>query len=210
MPATRIPSTVSEYVQSGDVVLSRGDEEGNLHQVPRGAHFLAVLQKMSAALGADEAFVLVDLSDTTNFPHTEVGKVRLLRIEIDWEADTDGTGILYIGVITEVDATNGTAIWLDAIRLHTDLDGTDSTDYRHLVREYYGLDLEVDTANDVLYHVATNATQAGHVNWQTDVALDSPAGDATSAPGDGDLVAWLDWTAGNVYMTIKTLYWTEA
>ena len=210
MPATRIPSTTSEYVTTGDVVLSRGDEEGNLHQVPRGAHFLAVLQKMTAALVADEAYVLVDLSDSTNFSHTETGKIRLLRIEVDWEADTNGTGILYIGVITEVDATNGTAIWLDAIRMHTDNDGTDSTDQRHLVREYYGLDLEVDTDNDILYHVTTNSTQAGSTNWQTDVALDSPAGDTSSAPGEGDLVAWLDYTAGNVYMTIKALYWTEA
>jgi len=210
MPATRIPTTTAEYVQTGSVVLSRGDEEGNLYQLPRGAHFLAVLEKMNTALTADEAYVLVDLSDTTNFPHTETGKIRLLRIEVDWEADTNGTGKLYIGVISEVDATNGTAIWLDAIRMHTDEDGTDSTDKRHLVREYYGLDLEVDTANDILYHVVTNSTQAGNVNWQTDVALDSPVGNTSSAPGEGDLVAWLDYTAGNVYFTIKAFYWTEA
>jgi len=210
MPATRIPTTTAEYDQTGSVVLSRGDEEGNLHQIPRGAHFLAVLQKMSSALTADEAFVLVDLSDSTNFPHTETGKIRLLRIEVDWEADTNGTGKLYIGVITEVDATNGTAYFLDAIRMHTDHDGTDSTDKRHLVREYYGLDLEVDAANDKLYHVITNSIQSGDTNWQTDVALDSPLGNTSSAPGDGDLVAWLDWTAGNVYMTIKAFYWTEA
>jgi len=208
MAVLRIPTT-NDYSSSGELVAQRGDEEGSGFGLPHGAVKLAVLDKRDAALSADEAFVLVDLSDTTNFPHTETGKVRLYRIELDMEMDTAGDFDIYIGVIVEVDATNGTAEWIDVFRFRVDEAPADNTSHYHLVREYYGLDLEVDGSNDTLYNVVTNSEQAGSTNWQTDVSLDSPVGDTSSAPGDGDLVMFVDQTAGNLYIAVKVFYRTE-
>jgi len=205
-------NTSDDYDSSGVVVSQRGDEEGSGFVLPHGNVKLAVLDKRDAALTADEGFVLVDLSDTSNFPHndSQVGKLRLYRIEVDVEKDTSGSAILYIGVVTEVDTSNGSTEWLDAIPLQTDRDGDNNEDWRHIVREYYGLDLEVDTGNDTLYNVVTSSGHSGEGTWQTDVSLDSPVGDTQSAPGEGDLVAYLDHTAGNIYMAVKVFYRTEA
>lgn len=205
-------NTSDDYDSSGSIVLQRGDEEGSGFALLHGNVKLAVLDKLSPALTADEGFVLVDLSDTSNFPHNDAqtGKLRLYRIEIDVEKDTTAQAVLYIGVITEVDTSNGSTDWIDAIRLFTDRDGTDDEDWRHIERNYYGLDLEVNTDDDELYNVISNSGHSGDATWQTDLALDSPVGDTQSAPGEGDLVAYLDHTAGNVYMAIKTFYRTEA
>jgi len=205
-------NTSDDYDSSGSIVSQRGDEEGSGFVLPHGNVKLAVLDKSAAALTADEGFVLVDLSDTSNFPHNDAqtGKLRLYRVEVDVEKDTSGQAVLYIGVITEVDASDGSTAWIDVIPLLTDRDGTDDEDWRHIVREYYGLDLEVDGVNDKMYNVLSNSGHSGDATWKTGTSLDSPVGDTQSAPGDGDLVAYLDHTGGNIYLVIKAFYRTEA
>lgn len=199
----------ADYSQSGDLVAQRGSPFGDAYTMGHGDHKAVTLHK--AGLTVDEAFNLIDLSDTTNFPHTETGKIRLYALDILIEKTAaDSTCVLYIGMITEVDATNGTAEWLWVISAMTALDGTDSTDYRHYRFVYPdGLDLEVDSANDKMANALTNSSLSD-TTWQTDVDLDSPAGDTTSPPGDGDLVMWFDVTAGTITITVTAAYVTEA
>lgn len=170
---------------------------------------VVVLSK--AALSADEGFVLIDLSDAVTFPHTETGKIRLYSIKLVTERQTDGAYIVYIGVITEIDATDGSTAWLLAIYLETVDNPTDSTDRRAFIFDWpNGLDLEVSAG--VLVNMLSNVGHAGDATWQTDTPLDSPAGDTTQSPGAGDLVMYVDETggAGTISLTATVEYITEA
>ena len=136
-----------------------------------------------AAVDADTPYVLVDLSDTTNFPHANTNHIVLRGLNVvTGNANFD----VYVGVVVENDATDGTAHWIYYSN------GITSESYR--VPEH-GLVLAVDTTNTRLRFARTNSTQADSVNWQNDTNRVSPVGSATK-PGVGDLVLWLDETAG--------------
>jgi len=198
---------------NGDVRTASGNKNLDAYVQGHGETYVACLFK--ADLAADEAFVLIDLSDTTNFPHVETGKIRLYTLDVVIEAKTmtSGEGILYIGVITEVDADNGSTEWLWVMPVQTYLEASDDTDRRHYHFAYpWGLDLEVDGANDTLANGVSNSGDSGDTDWQTDTDLDSPAGDTNNSPGDGDLVMlWDETTDGlTVSITVTVEYATEA
>lgn len=191
-----------------DEVMS-GNAQADGYIMGHGDTKVVVLRMID--LAATEAFVLIDLSDAATFPHTETGKIRLYSIKLTTEKLADGQYLLYIGVITEVDADNGSASWLLGIDMETVDNPTDSTDRRAFYFDWpNGIDLEVSAG--VLVNVLTNATLPGDAAWQTDTALDSPAGTTSSPPGVGDLVMYVEEAAGagTISFTCTVEYITEA
>jgi hypothetical protein len=139
-----------------------------------------------------------------NFPHTETGKIRLYRLDVDIErGETAASGeyIVYIGVILEVDATDGSTSWILALHEEVDDESTDNVAKRHYVYKWdEGLDLEI--SGGALVWGVSNVGDTNDVTWQTDVSLDSPAGDAASPSGVGDLCMFVDETGGTGSMSI--------
>ena len=72
--------------------------------------YLAVLG--AEAVAASTAYVLVDLSDTTNFPHANTRAIVLHDLYLTGEKASTGIYDIWVGVVTEVDATNGSVDWL--------------------------------------------------------------------------------------------------
>ncbi len=164
--------------------------------------FTGILQ--AEAVAASTAYVLVDLSDTTNFPHDQTGYIEFLGMVINTEKASDGVYDLWFGVISEVDATNGSADWFQVIHLEAVGNATDSTD-RFAWQIDYTLaggnprGVVCDVISEATPHLVTNITQNGNTNWQTDTGLASPAGaaaGATGKPGAGDIVMWVEEVSG--------------
>jgi len=184
---------------------------------PRRAAFAVNLG--AEAVAASTAYVLVDLSDATNYPHTNTTYLNLLGLKLNAEKLADGDFDIWVGVITEVDATNGSANWLHAFHLHHNANSTDSTDRFAQDVDFTlggavadGLRCEISSGAQVGF--IGNQSQAGHVNWQTDVGLTSPMG-ATSGdvgkPAAGDLVVWVEEVAdvGTLDFSITAIYETH-
>lgn len=157
------------------------------------------------AIAASTGYVLVDLSDTTNYPHEVTGHIEVLGFSLSAEKAGDGVYDFWFGVITEVDASNGSADWFKLVHFQTNLNFTDSTDR---------LDVEADftlggsnpnginclVVAEALPHMITNVTQNGNSTWQNDTGLGSPAGaaaGATGKPGAGDIVLWVEEVSGS-------------
>ena len=83
------------------------------------AIFHAVLG--AEAVAASTGYVLVDLSDTTNYPHSETNEAHLLGLTLSAETHSVGVFDIWVGVITEVDASNGTAYWLHCFHIQKQL-----------------------------------------------------------------------------------------
>ncbi len=148
-----------------------------------------------AAVAADTPYVLVDLSDTTNFPHKLTNGLILKGLDVYSDsADFD----VYVGVVIENDATNGTAKW---IYYHK---GSGAEDFR--VPEH-GLNLCV--ISGALTNVVSNSQQADNTNWQNDVDRVSPVG-STTKPGAGDLVVFADLTAGSGTLNGRVVAYYDA
>lgn len=143
--------------------------------------FYATLEVADVAVTT--RYVLVDKSGTT-WPHTANQGLKVDAVTINLDREGTGDWVLRIGVVEEVDATDGSVNFfiVEQIRgalslnVHIPLH---SQAHRELT------DDKVISSNDV----------AGSTNWQNDVTLDNPTG-TNVAPGAGDIVMELVEAAG--------------
>lgn len=145
------------------------------------------------AVGATQAFMLIDLSDTVNWPHTETGHIILEHLYITLNPSTAFRGDITLGFLTDVDATNGD------LRVVHGWHFTNSADDKDIVLEHtYGRDMEMSewfgpsSIDDVLF--------------QTDVNLQGPDGETEFPSGDGDVVLKVAQTAGTISVGISIGY----
>ena len=137
-------------------------------------------------IGASQAFMLIDLSDTINWPHTNTGHFNITFVNLSIDPSTSFRGDIFFGFLSNVDETDGDLNILSSNHFDQQASNVNIsivTAFNHLegnINTWFG---PVDTNNDV---------------FQTDVNLQGPDG-ATSYPsGDGDFVMCIDMTAGNV------------
>jgi hypothetical protein len=151
------------------------------------------------AVAASTAYVLVDLSDTTNFPHGNTAELHLLGLILSTEKAGDGAFDIWVGVVTENDATDGSVTWVHCFHLENVFNATDDDDRHFAVVDFTLGGLVPEGANlcvvsGALTKFASNLTQADNVSWQNDTNRASPVGAATK-PGVGDIVVWVEETA---------------
>ncbi len=165
--------------------------------------FVSVLSV--AAVAATTGYVLVDLSDTTNYPHLETSELHLLGLFLQAEKASDGDFNLTIGTVIENDATNGTLKGAHLFNISHLANSTDSTDRMAPVYVDFtlggaipeGINLQV--VSGAVTHFRSNITDADNTIWQNDTGLLSPVGaaaGATGKPGVGDLVVLAEENAG--------------
>ena len=172
-----------------------------------------------AGVAATTPYVLIDLSDTTNFPHHDTNMIIVRSIHFDaFLSAHSAVWTAQFGTIIEVDATNGTANVFAGLAMFNqdggNLQYSKAWDFNH--RDYMhntvGLNTLVDTTagSEKLELITTNATDAGSTNWQTDTNLASPAG-TTTAPGAGDMVLLLTELLGTATINgnITVVYSTK-
>jgi hypothetical protein len=196
----------------GNTKALQGNVVGDQYFQGRGNTKFVTLR--DTAVVVDEGYVLIDLSNSAGYPHTETGRIRLysLTVTAELESDATGKGRLYIGVVTELDATNGSVDWFLVIDFQTfENADDDSTRYVEQFTWPNGLDLEVDVSGETCDNLLTATKDSGTTTWQTDVTLTSPL-TGGSAPGQGDVVVFWDETADGASLDFCILaeYITQA
>ena len=151
------------------------------------------------AVAASTAYVLIDLSDATNFPHTPTNYIDLLALFLNAEKAGDGVYDLWVGVVTENDNTDGSVNWLHVFHLQHVVNSTDSTD-----RFAQSVDFTLGGANadGLRCQIVSgsqkgfvgNQTQADNANWDANTNRVGPAGNAM--PAVGDIVVWAEEVSG--------------
>ncbi len=149
-------------------------------------------------ISATEGFMLVDLSDTTNWPHTNTGHIDVLFFIIATDPTGTFAGDVELGFLTNVDATNGDLNELFELHLGK------QSDAEALAFNYgaFGVALETD---HFFGPITANSTI-----WQTDVDLQGPDGNTSYPSGNGDLVMLITRTAGDISVSITIGYRTIA
>lgn len=182
-----------------------------------GAHIYSAYLG-AEAVAATTGYVLVDLSDTTNYPHTKTVELHVLGLKVRTEKASDGVYDLWFGVITEVDATDGSVKFFEVIHLESVHNPTDSTDRLVLDIDYTlggsspaGINLNITGGAATKF--VSSATLADSNVWQTDTGLLSPvgaAGGTTGKPGAGDLVLYVEEVSGTGTLDFGVLATYEA
>jgi len=164
------------------------------------------------AVAASTPYVLIDLSDTTNFPHGDTQELHLLGLVMNSEKASDGIFDVWVGVVTENDGTDGSATWCHVFHLEAVGNATDSTDrfaqtvdFTLAGRNPDGLNLAV--VSGALTNFAGNQTQANSANWINSTNRASPVG-STTKPAAGDVVVWVEevTNGGTLDFSLTAIY----
>ncbi len=151
-------------------------------------------------LTADQNFILIDLSDTTNFPHTTgTGVIYLTQMDIFIGPNTSFRGDVEIGFLENAGADNSDThpfhVW------HLD-------QASELVREDHIMPFSPWRASSVNH--LSSARNLADTGFQTDIALASPYDPTaafTTVPGSGDIYLRVVRTAGNVDISVLLQYY---
>ena len=191
-----LPVRIGDGSNLAEIVSYEGEKSLKVVQ-GRGSRFTVHLD--AAAVAATQGFMLVDLSDSTNWPHTNTGHIVLYDVIINIATSTTPSFVGYIdfGFLSAVDDTNGDLNSIGTLHMAR---GTPPPGGQYSFPN--GMDLELGEW--------FGPTTANSVVWQTDVNLDGPDG-ATSYPsGAGDFVMLVTVTAGTVDVGVTVVYKTVA
>lgn len=189
--ATRYQAKVSE---DGEVATTSTERERNLAVV-----------YAEAGVSADKYVILVDLSDTTNFPHGDTGRIDISTVRFEVDKASNAQGSVQIGVITRIDGTNADISYL------TKLSFINSTS--NLLTSFQNWapsQLKFGVSGGNLTKAITNDTETNVAAVNTGATLDSPRGASTVTPAVGDIVLKLGHSAGGTYdVDVEAMYHSE-
>lgn len=154
------------------------------------------------AVAATAGYMIIDLSDTTNWGHQQTGHIDLCCINVVFNPGATFDGHVDLGFLANVDASNGDLYVIKNWTFDSGItSGIAFTDYVPFAGGYF--------------HCGTQRffgyTHANDVLFQTDVNLIGPPGGAAAYPsGNGDLVLRVDRTAGSLSIGILVGYISKA
>ncbi len=145
--------------------------------------------------GASLDFIIIDLSDTVNFPHnTASDDIHITSWDINLNPDDSFAGDIEIGFLENVDATNGDFHPFKTWHMDKRADP---------IEDFHNWNFDPLICDDT-YTLVTNIS-LNDVAWQTDVPLPSPIGAIFS--GTGDLVLRITRTAGSIDFNVLIKYY---
>ena len=150
-------------------------------------------------VGATTYAILIDKSDTTNFPHDTTDDLHVSTVYLTVDRDANAIGTLRMGVITRVDGTNADVTWFAGI-------GFVKSDERHLVRDrnFAPSQMRCVVESGNTPYIASNAKSLNVAAINTGTTLNTPVGTAT--PAVEDVVVAFEWTAGTYNASASCFY----
>jgi hypothetical protein len=195
-------ANITDGNQKTQIVDAAGDiatvnSEGRL-DVVQHAHPDSSILHFDVALAASTNFTLIDISDTTNYPHVNTGSVHLEWLKIAVDATAAANYEVELGFLENVDATNSD------IYIFNHIIGTRTAgQVKEIFQNFYPNGGRLTSSKLVTHDIRlNNATFQTDVNQKT--TLDPSTADTPS--GDGDLIVIVDINAGEVDLSIDCGY----
>ena len=149
------------------------------------------------SVATQTAFMLIDISDTTNWKHTNTDHVIIRSMTVEIDPDSTYLGQVKIGFLSSVDATNGDFNQIINVKVakKSDLFSQEfafTGGFHCQASTHFGLKLVDSTL------------------FQTDVNLGGPDDPATITypSGNGDLVMIIERSAGTTDICVTIIYET--
>lgn len=148
-----------------------------------------------ASIAADAWAVLVDLSDDTTWPHDGTGRIDISQISMQVDKSANSVGILQVGVVLRVDATNGDFLPIAGIRFEN------GTAAANLIRDISYSPSQIKcgvVAGNTPRILAAGSKVLNNTGLQSDVAIPSASGNNV-IPAVGDIVVRFVHTSGGAW-----------
>lgn len=166
---------------------------GDRHALHRSHTVAALFEGVNTTTG----FMLVDLSDTTNWPHTNTNHVVVDGLYESVDPDSSFTGDIYYGWLSAAGTTSSTLNCIRVISLDHNNRGADTA------CAFYPDSIECKSGDWF------GLSKTSQTKFQTDTNLKGPDGNTSYPAGNGDFVALVDRSAGTLDMGLVIKYHTE-
>ena len=178
------------------VTTETSEGQTSVHTIP--GHVDIEVVHIDGDVSASTGFMVIDLSDTTNWPYAETGHIDVVYIVINVNPTGTFSGDIQLGFLTNVDGENGD--FNGIMEIHMDKKQDSITQ----MMNFGAFEMSLESAHWFGPITANDTT------WQTDVNLIGPDG-ATSYPaGAGDLVMKIEVSASSVAVGMTIGYRTHA
>ena len=154
-------------------------------------------------IGASGWALLIDLSDTANWPHEPGIGIDISYMSLQVDKAQNSLGRMQVGVVTRVNATNGDVSVFRGL-IFSGADGAGRIDR---VENFAPSQIRAEVVSGATPSLLTSNKLLNESGINTATLLDSPLGAATRAPAVGDIVirflhtSGADWNAA-----VSTLY----
>lgn len=185
----------AKVTEDGELAVTSTERERNVY---------AIVHNDSVGTGNTD-YLLVDLSDTTNFPHSDTTRIDVSAINIHLAQDS-GTpdGEILIGVITRIDGVNSDITWGFVLDFNLPVNTNIRENFNYAPSQ---LKFEVVGGNTT--RIISDYSVLNDTTINTGVSMDSPRGSNTVTPAVGDIVLRIVNGAGSMHMFTGIMYHGE-
>ncbi len=169
--------------------------ETSAHFIP--GHVDIEVVHLDADVSAAQDFMLIDLSDTTNWPHSLTGHIDIVYILINVNPTTTFSGDIELGFLSDVGTEDGD--FNPVFEIHMDKKQDSITQ----MMNFGAFEMSLEKTHWF------GTTTANDTAFQTDVALTGPDG-GTFNSGNGDMVMRIEVGASSVAVGLTIGYRTHA
>lgn len=148
--------------------------------------------------------VLIDLSDTVNWPHKNTGAIDLDFVSIQVDKSNVIIGSLSVGVVTRVDGTNAD---ITIVRGLSFSNASENSLLR--ATNFNPFRIKCDVVGGILPYFPTSTKILATTDVQSDVALDSHRGAATVFPAVGDILVRFTHTTGLAWVGAVSVFYNS-
>lgn len=160
-----------------------------------------------ASANESTSTIVIDKSDTTNWPHTNSNHIAITGIDLDVDKVAAATATIKLGVVNFVDATNGSITWFWARNYGLNVSNTETK----VSEMYYPLAIKTKVnlvsggADGTTPFLISDDTVSNSTTFQNDVLLSSVSG-SQIAPDEGDIVMQVISDSSNA-LTVDLHLW---
>jgi len=181
-----------------EVTTETTESQTSMHTIPGHVDIEVVHIDAEVAGTATTGFMVIDLSDTTNWPHTATGHIDIVYIIININPTATFSGDISLGFLTNVDDMNGD--FNGIMEIHMDK----KQDSIFQMMNFGAFEMSLESAH-WFGPITTNDAL-----WQNDVNLAGPDGASSYPSGNGDLVLHIVATTSDIAVGITIGYRTHA
>ncbi len=166
--------------------------------------------RVPVAATISTSVVVIDLSDTTNWPHTETGQINISSIRFEFDKTAASTATVKLGVVNEIDASTGSVTWFYSKENTLNVSNTGIESLISPTPTLIRLRVNPNgpQTDGLTPYILSNDKTSGSTTYQTDVGLPSPVNNST-LPGFGDLIMSVVNGASAITINLEIQYHTE-
>jgi len=172
---------------------------------------VTVNYNLSVAADISTTTLLIDKSDTTNWPHVKDQWINVDSIKLSVDGVAASTQSVKIGVVSKIHASSGSVTWFHTYRKELNVTGNQTmVEGGNYNPAPSFLRLRVDggvsfgDGEGSTSYLISNDTDLNTTTYQSDVNLPSP--DGNTAPGIGDIIMQISNGASAIVIDAQLIY----